>query len=40
MLSPQKSGKRGKKIQELIDATLLKEIEKESLFEQLYGTLK
>jgi len=35
-----KPGLRGKKIQELIDATLLKEIEKESLFEQLYGTLK
>lgn len=33
-----KPGLRGKKIQDLIDTTPLKEIEKEGLFERLYGT--
>jgi len=35
-----KPGLRGRKTADLIDATILEELEREDVFERLYGTLK
>jgi hypothetical protein len=35
-----KPGVKGKKAEDLIDTSLLRELEKEGFFEQLYGTQK